>query len=60
MRFKKIRPYVTLMIILGVAGVFYPPLVSVVVALAAVFVSGVVVVTGDYVVQQLRKTGSPD
>ena len=60
MRFKKLKPYVVLVIIFGCAGVFYPPLVSVVVALAAVFVSGVVVVTGDYVVQQFQKTGAPD
>ena len=60
MRFKKLSPYFVLLIALGGLGVFYPPLVSAVVALAAVFVSGVVAVTGDYVVQQLRQTGSPD
>lgn len=54
MRFKKLGPYAALMIILGVSGVFYPPLVSAVVALAAVFVGGVVVVTGEYIVERLR------
>ncbi|MEC7583119.1 MAG: hypothetical protein VYE77_02270 [Planctomycetota bacterium] len=48
------------MIILATAGVFYPPLVSVVVALAAIFVSGVVAVTGEYVVAQIQKTKAPD
>jgi len=57
MRFKKLGPYAALMIILGVSGAFYPPLVSVVVALAAVFVSGVVAITGDYIVEQLRDNG---
>ena len=55
MQFKKLGPYAALMIISGVGGIFYPPLVSLVVALAAIFVSGVVVVCADYVVRQARR-----
>jgi len=43
---------------MAVLGIFYPPLVSTVIALAAVFVSGVVVVTGDYIVRELRRPPS--
>ena len=58
MRFKKLQPFAAAMIILGNVCIFYPPLVSVVVALAAVFVGGVVVVTGEFVVEEMRKQGS--
>ena len=60
MRFKKLGPYVALMFVFGVLGVFIPSLVSVVIALAAVFVSGVVAVTGDVIVQELRKPASAE
>ncbi len=58
-RFKPLRPFASATIILGGVGIFYPPLVSIVVALAAVFVGGVVVVTGEFVVEEMRKQGSP-
>jgi len=60
MIFKQLRPYAVLMIILATAAVFYPPLVSVVVALAAIFVSGVIAVTGEHVGAQIQKTKAPD
>ncbi len=59
MRFKKLKPFAAAMIILGGVGIFYPPVVSVVIALAAVFLAGVIVVTGEFVVEEMRKQGSP-
>ena len=56
MQFKQLGPYAALMIPTGVGGVFYAPLVSLVVALAAIFVSGVVVVCADHVVREVRRT----
>ena len=60
MVFKQLRPYASLMIIFSIAGAFFPDLVSVVVALAAIFVSGVIAATGEYVVVQIRKIKAPD
>lgn len=54
MTFKKLGPYATLLFASGAAGVFLPSLVSLVIAFAAIFVSGVVVVAAEHVVLELR------
>lgn len=60
MQFKKLSPFLSLMIVSGIAGIFYPPLLSLVVAFAAIFVSGVVVVSSDHIVREIREGRTPD
>jgi len=60
MQFKKLGPFLALMIVSGVCGIFFPPLLSLVVAFAAIFVSGVVVVSADYVVREIRLSKAKD
>ena len=59
MRFQRLTPYAILLVVLGGLGVLFPFLLSAVVAIAAIFVAGVAVVTGDHVVEQLRRTTAP-
>ncbi len=53
-RFKALGGYATPMFISGIVGIFVPSLVSLVIALAAIFVAGVIVIATQYLVDELR------